>query len=51
MKDRHEGKPIITGCSTVTVSNESLAGAAQGLLLHGILSSFWALLGTKVGPA
>jgi hypothetical protein len=50
MKDRHARIPIKTGCSTVKVSDESLAGAAQGLLLHGIFSSLRALLGSKVGP-
>jgi hypothetical protein len=50
MKDRHEGKLIKGGCSTVRVSTESMEGTLQSLLLRGIISNIRALFGSKIGP-
>jgi hypothetical protein len=50
MVDRHEGRAITPGCSTVSVSMESVRGTAQSLLIQGLLSNLWAYLGWEVGP-
>lgn len=50
MADRHEGRPIKTGCSTVSMSSESVRGTARGMLVSGLMSNLWAYLGWEVGP-
>ncbi|KAF2397903.1 LIP-domain-containing protein [Trichodelitschia bisporula] len=50
MRDRHEGKPVKRGCSTVNVSAESLKGTVQSLLVKGLLHSLYAYLGWDIGP-
>ncbi|QDS76000.1 hypothetical protein FKW77_004607 [Venturia effusa] len=50
MADRHEGRPIIPGCSTVSVSSESIRGTMRGMLVQGIMANLWAYLGWEVGP-
>lgn len=50
MADRHEGRPIVPGCSTVTLTYESVRGTARGMLVQGLLSNLWAYLGWEVGP-
>jgi hypothetical protein len=50
LADRHKQVAIVKGCSTVRLSNESLVGAAQHLLIRGITSSIWAYFGWSIGP-
>lgn len=50
MMDRHEGIPIVPGCSTVKISSESIRGTKDGLLIQGLMSNVWAYLGYDVGP-
>lgn len=50
MADRHEGRPIKPGCSTVSISNESVRGTVRGMLIQGLVSNLWAYLGWEVGP-
>lgn len=50
MADRHEGRPLVPGCSTVSVSYESIRGTARGMLVSGLISNLWAYLGWEVGP-
>jgi hypothetical protein len=49
MRDRHTGKPIVPGCSTVSMSVESLQGNAETLLIRGIIGNVLALFGSKIG--
>ncbi|KAE9972124.1 hypothetical protein EG328_000189 [Venturia inaequalis] len=48
--DRHEGRPIVPGCSTVNFTYESIRGTARGVLVQGLISNMWAYLGWEVGP-
>jgi hypothetical protein len=49
MRDRHIGKEIVPGCSTVSMSVESLQGNAETLLVRGIIGNVLALFGSKIG--
>jgi hypothetical protein len=49
MRDRHLGKEIVPGCSTVSMSVESLQGNAETLLVRGIIGNVLALFGSKIG--
>jgi hypothetical protein len=50
MIDRHNGKPIVPGCKTESISRETLLGGGESLLLRGILANILAWMGKDVGP-
>jgi hypothetical protein len=50
MRDRHNEKPIVPGCSIVPLSAESLQGGAENLLVGGLIGNLLALFGVNLGP-
>jgi len=48
LQDRHDRKPVQSGCKTQVVSDYSIRAALQGYVLKGLLDALWAQLGLPI---